>query len=422
MKEKKAFNTGKKIKIIHFVPFLSFGGAERVAAMLAHDTPKIKQKILMCYSEQTYKTDASLDSLKIENITDYLVFYKQNSIIKKARKFLILTILAFKLSRYLKEEQPDIIVTHSGVLRRVLVITQKITKFSPFAKKFPTVVNVLHSATLITKSFRESFPKAHYITPSFGTKYYYENKYPELHNKIKVIPNPIDPNIKQMSQENIKNTSIRQLLEDTDIIKLISVGSLDHRKAQWHFIRGIWYLRKKEKLPVHGFLLGGDTGMEKKLKQLVKKLKLEKFIHFLGHQSNPYKFMAKGDILWFTSLREVFPLVPLEAMYLGLPVVANDVFSGPREIFNYSKDYTSLLTNKYQITPYGILTPKMENEFLTNNPLTKTELLNIKAIMLLLNDPNLKNKIIKNALKYVNTNFSLQEIRAQYNQYYKTIL
>ncbi len=63
-------------------------------------------------------------------------------------------------------------------------------------------------------------------------------------------------------------------------------------------------------------------GYKKLLDETVRALNLEKTVLFEGFQENPYKYMKAADVFVLSSLYEGLPNVMLEAMYLGLPVVA----------------------------------------------------------------------------------------------------
>jgi glycosyltransferase involved in cell wall biosynthesis len=55
------------------------------------------------------------------------------------------------------------------------------------------------------------------------------------------------------------------------------------------------------------------------------RLKLDGRVEFVSSTSNPYREMARFDVFTLPSREESFPLVVLEAMTLGRPVVAFDV-------------------------------------------------------------------------------------------------
>lgn len=60
-----------------------------------------------------------------------------------------------------------------------------------------------------------------------------------------------------------------------------------------------------------------------KTKKIVENAGLIDFVHFIGHQTNPYKWMKYCDCFVLPSRIEGLPNVLLEAMYIGRPVVAS---------------------------------------------------------------------------------------------------
>jgi glycosyltransferase involved in cell wall biosynthesis len=73
------------------------------------------------------------------------------------------------------------------------------------------------------------------------------------------------------------------------------------------------------------------------LERLTVKLGLADKISFPGFQKNPYPFLFNADIFVLSSRYEGLPMAILEAMACGLPVVAADCKSGPREILQNGK-------------------------------------------------------------------------------------
>lgn len=57
-----------------------------------------------------------------------------------------------------------------------------------------------------------------------------------------------------------------------------------------------------------------------------------------GNQQNPYSYMSHADVFVLCSHYEAFGMVLLEAMACGVPVVATDCESGPREIVTHGQN------------------------------------------------------------------------------------
>ena len=55
-------------------------------------------------------------------------------------------------------------------------------------------------------------------------------------------------------------------------------------------------------------------------------------VYLLGNRTNPFKYLARSTLFVLPSLWEGFPLALCEAMACGVPVVAADCPTGPREI------------------------------------------------------------------------------------------
>lgn len=84
-------------------------------------------------------------------------------------------------------------------------------------------------------------------------------------------------------------------------------------------------------------IIGGDGEEASKLQKLVKDLKLEEYVSFVGWVKNQEKFFNEIDIFCVPSLHEPFGIIVLEAMAHTIPIVATNV-EGPSEILRNRQD------------------------------------------------------------------------------------
>ncbi|GHV08705.1 hypothetical protein AGMMS50229_17540 [Campylobacterota bacterium] len=101
---------------------------------------------------------------------------------------------------------------------------------------------------------------------------------------------------------------------------IVSVGRLCPQKAQRYLVLLAEKLReKREDFEILIIGEGGDRAM---LETMIAEGELGAFVKLLGHQQNPFSFMARADCFVLTSAHEGFGRVVAESMALGVPVVA----------------------------------------------------------------------------------------------------
>ncbi|KQR84526.1 glycosyl transferase [Burkholderia sp. Leaf177] len=81
----------------------------------------------------------------------------------------------------------------------------------------------------------------------------------------------------------------------------------------------------------------GDGGFRAELEALAAELGVEKRVHFTGYRNNPHAVVAGASALVLSSRYEGMPMVLLEALALGKPVISTDCPTGPREILDDGK-------------------------------------------------------------------------------------
>jgi glycosyltransferase involved in cell wall biosynthesis len=73
------------------------------------------------------------------------------------------------------------------------------------------------------------------------------------------------------------------------------------------------------------FYIAGDGPEKESIMKEIEKYGLQQSVKMLGNISEPHEFIGNMDALLLLSFREVFPMVVIEAMATGTPIVSIDV-------------------------------------------------------------------------------------------------
>ncbi|MFK2826714.1 glycosyltransferase family 4 protein [Bacillus sp. B190/17] len=202
-------------------------------------------------------------------------------------------------------------IIHANSLRMVLyaVMVQKMAK-----KKFK-IIYTKHNATMIEKRFRYAFT---HLLNKHVTKIITVSKDEQKNlfqlgvqpNKITTIYNGVD--LEQFTYHQ---------KEKNDVCKVGILARLSPEKNHELFLQISSRLKHDPKIK---FYIGGDGPQYSTIRKMIDELNLTHHVQMIGEVKNPQSFIKEMDILVLTSHREVFPLVILEAMAVGTPVVAID--------------------------------------------------------------------------------------------------
>jgi glycosyltransferase involved in cell wall biosynthesis len=128
---------------------------------------------------------------------------------------------------------------------------------------------------------------------------------------------------------------------------------------------------------------------------------------FVGFKPNPYRYMKACDLFVLTSRAEGLPLVIVEAMGAGLPVLASDCpAGGPHSIMDGMQPYQPGRSTAEE-TPYGYLLPVPE----TGN--SSTEAIWEDAIVEMLTDEAKRARKSVDSMRRV-ANFSKDQVKKQW--------
>lgn len=145
-----------------------------------------------------------------------------------------------------------------------------------------------------------------------------------------------------------------------DEMIIASMGREDDVKGYWHLLKSFSLVM--EDIPNARLMIIGDGDFEE-YKELAKELKIADYVYFTGLKKNPFPYLKAAKLYVLTSYHEGFPNALLEAMALGIPSIATDCKTGPREILmeEYISEEKSLTDNTGEVVfgDYGILVPNM---------------------------------------------------------------
>jgi glycosyltransferase EpsD len=133
----------------------------------------------------------------------------------------------------------------------------------------------------------------------------------------------IDPNKFDVVMSKADKITLRKSLglKHDDFVMLYT-AELNNNKNQAMLLRAME--RLQQDTPKAHLVLAGIDSLDGKLQTKAKELGIAHNVHFLGYRSDIPRILQIADLAVSASRREGLPVNLLEAMYVGLPIVATD--------------------------------------------------------------------------------------------------
>lgn len=300
----------ERYKICLITVTLSDGGAERCAATLSHFFHKHNCEVHNVVFAGEIVYDYSGELLHLGKLKD-----STNGLFNRYQRFKA-------LKSYLKKHQFDFIIDFrvKRFYLQEFIINNWI--YGPF-------IQTIHSRKLDSYLPKNKFlaqllyrkcEKLVAVSKSIESEI--KKEYP-FENCIQIY-NPIDvTKVNELAKQPINVSS--------DFI--LAVGSMNKNVKQFdHMIE----CYSNSILPQNNIklLILGDGKLKENWVQLAKDLKQENNVLFLGSIDNPFPYYKKAVFSVLTSKYEGMPMVLIESLACGTPVVAYNCDSGPSEIIN----------------------------------------------------------------------------------------
>lgn len=360
-----------KKKIALFTISLRPGGAERVVSIIANSLCNTYDIHLVLIQEDMFYPIS--DNVKV-HFLDKKRLAKETYIYKFSK----IPYLAYKYSKLLKQNAIDVSLSflnrpnYINILASMLYKNLKpvISERIPPSKEY-NATNFSFRYFVSKMLIKHLYGRAYKVVPNSKYIAYELTEYFGIDSEnIMVIHNPIDCTKLCVDREKNKKFTF------------ITVGRLYKQKNHELLIKAF----KIANLDAELWIIG-DGPLKKQLQELVKALKLDDKVFFLGIQRNIFDYLSKAHCFVLSSIHEGFPNVILEALSCGLPVISTDCHSGPREILAPDTDFRRQTKNELEAAKFGILVPIDRVDIMAN------------AMRLIFNDKNLQNKYKDSSLK-----------------------
>ncbi len=267
------------------------------------------------------------------------------------------------LRRFLKEEKPDILIpfTRKPLYRGLM---------AAYFLKIPVLISIRTDPTGHYEERMDKicipllFPRADgCVFQTVGAKEFFA---PRLQENSRIILNPLHPKYLGAPVPAARTK------------RIVQSGRLVDFKNQPMLIRA--FMRVHEKHPEYVLqIYGGDShdGTKEILEQLIAELHAESFVLLMGASDTLEQDLLDAAVFAFSSDWEGLPNALMEAMALGLPIVATDCpCGGPRTLMTDGEN--------------GLLVPIKNEEALAD------------GMNRLIENPELAEKLGKNARNIAN--------------------
>lgn len=289
--------TGPAPLILHVFPTFAVGGAQIRFAMLANAMGS-------AFRHQVLSLDGRLDARE-RLLPTVDIAYPE---LVGAKNAFLASTLAYR--RLLRAWQPDILMTYNWgsiefAYANLLPLVRHIHVIDGFGSdeyftrlRRRVIANRIALASSTT------------VVPSMNLRRILTDEWGLPPNRIRYIPNGID----------LTRFPVRPRPDDT---RPLVVGTVAALRPEKNIARLIFAFARLP--PPVRLAIVGDGECRDELTRLARALSVDDRVDFLGHSNEIPAHLARFDIFALSSDTEQMPIVVLEAMASGLPIVSTDV-------------------------------------------------------------------------------------------------
>lgn len=388
------------MKIAFFVYDLGGGGAERAFSLLAGAFAKEHDVMLLTVMDHaTYE------------FTGQTIVLCPGSKPRGLQRWIQYGSWILKLRKVVREHQPDVVISFS-------ILCNFLASLSGGRVVFMAQNNWLEMSLPRRVLARLTYPKGSLVCVSKLLSEQAERHFG--FREVQTIYNPVDV------------AQVTAALDDPSKMWLgeykflITAGRLVEQKSQQNLIRIYHEIRKRH--PSLKFVMLGEGPLRESLNKLAQALGLrvgtkldaltmqETDVIMPGFVDEPFSVIRCAQCFVLGSRWEGLPLVLLEAMACGVPVISSDCPTGPREVLSPESDLNQQAVEP-EFGPYGVLMPVFEDEpSFESRTTTDTEVQWVQTISDFLNSPARIKQLADTSRERV-VDFDVESIARQWIAY-----
>jgi glycosyltransferase involved in cell wall biosynthesis len=306
-------------RVLHLIGSMDLGGAEKLTRLTIEGLDRNEFVGTVCclkrggyYADQLRKKGYRVDEL-----------YNLDKETKNSVGLGLRTL--WRLWRYLRREQPEILHTHlfmTSCLGRLLAPIAGVRR----------VVVTLHRVEypVVQRWVERLFQKVtyRYVTDSNAAAGMISDLLGVSPKKVSVIYNGIDRD--EFLPRPDREVSRESLNLDADCLVIGVIAHLFKEKGHSFLFEAL--ADAKSRLPKFRLLVVGDGYLRTDLQRMAAGLGLSEEIKFLGQRSDLADLLSAMDIFVLPSSWEGFGIILAEAMFMGIPVITTRDGGGSAEV------------------------------------------------------------------------------------------
>jgi glycosyltransferase involved in cell wall biosynthesis len=309
-----AFVRPARVRVLHVITSLGFGGAERLVVSAARKLPADRfESVICCFSGRgPLATEAEDAGVRVQSVdafpglTNPIAFARLARIIQTAAPAIVHTHL----------QSPNLYGRLAARLCRVpLIVATEHNVYEAKARRYVAVERMLAHSTDALVAVSEEVQR--FLSAQIGVP---ASRIRVIRNGV-TLPPPSPAGVAAL-ERRVGNTA--------GVLRISTVASLTPKKGHAVLLHALVELRNRGVRCVA--LFAGEGPERARLESLATQLNLGDAVHLLGGVNNIADVLAATDIFVLPSLIEGLPLALLEAMHAGMPIVATAVGGVPEAI------------------------------------------------------------------------------------------